>query len=41
MMDDHHDEPSNLVHGFTGLAIALVWLAFVATLCYQLAIRAR
>ncbi|MDB4951912.1 MAG: hypothetical protein JWM27_4561 [Gemmatimonadetes bacterium] len=38
-MDDHHDEPSNLMTGFAGLAIALVWLTIVAVLCYQLAIR--
>jgi hypothetical protein len=39
-MDDHHGETSNLMTGFAGLGIALVWLAIVAFVCYQLAIRA-
>jgi hypothetical protein len=38
-MGDLHDEPSNLMTGFAGLGLALVWLAIVAVLCYQLAIR--
>jgi hypothetical protein len=39
-MDDHHGEPSNALDGFTGLAIALIWLAVVAGIAYMLAMRA-
>ncbi|HET6765565.1 MAG TPA: hypothetical protein VFH27_17920 [Longimicrobiaceae bacterium] len=34
------DARSRLVTGFTGLGIALVWLAILTVVCYQLAIRA-
>lgn len=39
-MDDRHGEPSNALDGFTGLAIALIWLAIVAGIAYYLAIHA-
>ena len=40
-MDERHGEPSNLLDGFTGLAIALIWLAIVAGIAFYLASHAR
>jgi hypothetical protein len=38
--DEARDARTRLAAGFTGLGVALVWLAVVTVVCYQLAIHA-